>query len=339
MAKIPQPTQHLSAMIDKYHQDNQEAPRPHLGCSTLGHHCERWLWLSFRWSVIEPFAGRILRLFRRGHMEEDTIIKDLRNVGVDIRDMDKGEQFRVDFGSHVSGSVDGVIFSGVPSAEGVKHIAEFKTHSKKSFDDLKKGVKASKPMHYAQMQVYMLGMNINRALYVAVCKDDDRLHTERVRLDKPFAEALVAKGKRIALSDRMPEPCSGAAPDWYLCKWCPAFSMCHKGEPTKQGNCRTCAHSTAMEDSTWRCERHNADNIPLDYQRQGCDSHVPHPDLVPYKRKEADSEWETVYIINGKDVLCSESGYTGKEIIANPEMCASGDMDELRKAFSGRLIE
>lgn len=336
--KLPEPLQHISDMIDSYHSEQQEPPRPHLGCSMLGHHCERWLWLSFRWACVEQFDGRVLRLFRRGHIEEDTIIKDLRNVGIDIRAMDKGRQFRVDFGAHVSGSVDGVIHSGIPEATKTKHIAEFKTHSKKSFDDLKKGVKASKPQHYAQMQVYMLGMELDRALYLAVCKDDDRIYTERVKLDKPFAEKLVAKGRRIALSDRMPEPCAGAAPDWYQCKWCPAYDMCHKSKATKQGNCRTCAHATACEDSSWRCERHNADNIPLDYQRQGCDSHVVHPDLVPYERKEAVSEWEAIYIIDGKEVLCGESGFSGKEVIANPQACAVNLAPELREAFGGRFI-
>ena len=335
MSEIPKPIQHIASMIDAAHQDRQERPRPHLGCSTLGHHCDRWLWLSFRWAVVEKFDGRILRLFRRGHLEEPQIISDLRAIGIDV----DGSQDHVDFGSHVSGSVDGVIHHGVPTAENTKHVAEFKTHSKKSFDDLKKGVQASKPMHYVQMQVYMLGLKLKRALYVAVCKDDDRLHTERIHFDIDVAKKAVARGKRIALSDRMPEPCTGASKAWYLCKFCAAYSFCHESEPTQQGNCRTCAHATAKADSTWRCERHNSENIPLDYQRTGCDSHTIHPDLVPYQRKEADSQWEAIYVINGKDVLNGEAGYSGQEIIANPDMCASGDMDELRSKFNGRIVE
>ena len=335
MALINLPSQPIVNLIDAAHQERQEPPRPHLGCSTLGHHCDRWLWLSFRWAVVEKFDGRILRLFRRGHLEEPQIISDLRSIGIDI----DGSQDHVDFGSHVSGSVDGVIHHGVPTAENTPHVAEFKTHSKKSFTDLKKGVQESKPMHYVQMQVYMLGLKLKLALYVAVCKDDDRLHTERVRFDIDVAKKAVARGKRIALTDRMPEPCTGASKAWYLCKFCAAYSFCHESEPTQQGNCRTCAHATAKKDSTWRCERHNSENIPLDYQRTGCDSHTIHPDLVPYKRKEADSQWEAIYVINGKDVLNGEAGYSGQEIIANPDMCASGDMDELRKSFNGRIIE
>ena len=335
MALINLPSQPIANLIDAAHQERQEPPRPHLGCSTLGHHCDRWLWLSFRWAVVEKFDGRILRLFRRGHLEEPQIISDLRSIGIDV----DGSQDHVDFGSHVSGSVDGIIHHGVPAAENTKHVAEFKTHSKKSFNDLSKGVQLSKPMHYIQMQVYMLGLKLKRALYVAVCKDDDRLHTERIHFDIDVAKKAVARGKRIALSDRLPEPCTGASKAWYLCKFCAAYSFCHESEPTKQGNCRTCAHATAKADSTWRCERHNSDNIPLAYQRTGCDSHTIHPDLVPYQRKEADSQWEAIYVINGKDVLNGEAGSSGQEIIANPALCASGDADELRAAFNGRIVE
>ena len=139
-------------LIDKYHESRQEPPRFHLGGSLIGHKCERYLWLSFRWAVIEKFEGRLLRLFRRGQLEETQIIKDLRSIGVDIR----STQDKVDFGKHFSGSVDGIIYSGL-SESNKKHVAEFKTHSRKSFDDLEsKGLEKSKPMHYAQMQVYML---------------------------------------------------------------------------------------------------------------------------------------------------------------------------------------
>ena len=189
--KIPDPNNSIAALIDRAHEERNDRPRPHLGCSMLGHPCDRWLWLSFRWAVVERFPGRILRLFRRGHMEESTIVSDLRAIGIDIQSTGKS-QARVHFGAHVSGSIDGIIYSGVPEAPKKKHLAEFKTSSKKAFDDtVKKGVKASKPVHYAQMQVYMYGKDIDRALYLVVCKDDDRIYTERVRLDKKEAERLI----------------------------------------------------------------------------------------------------------------------------------------------------
>ena len=341
--KIPEPMHSLSAMIDRAHEERQEPPRPHLGASLLGHPCDRWLWLSFRWTVVEKFPGRVLRLFRRGQNEEAQIVSDLRSAGITIVSTG-GAQSRVDFGSHVSGSLDGVITHGVPEAPAKKHIAEFKTHSKKSFDDLiKVGVEASKPMHYVQMQVYMMGKKIDRALYVGVCKDDDRIHTERVRLDKKVAEKAVSRGVRIAMLDRMPEPCAGAAPDWYQCKWCPAHSFCHDTKLTKEVNCRTCAHSTATPDSKWTCARYDNIELAVENQRTGCNSHVLHPDLVPWDRVDSDNAHEAVYLIDGKPVRNGEAGdncFSSKEIVSNPNACANPDevINELRSEFDARIV-
>ena len=315
MSKLPDPVNTIATMIDQYHARKKSKPRPHMGVSLLGHPCDRWLWINFRWAVVEDFDGRILRLFRRGHSEEDTIIKDLRNIGIDIR----SSQRRVDFGNHVSGSLDGVIESGVPEAPKSRHVAEFKTHSKKSFDDMvKNGVEKSKSTHFIQMQVYMHGTSINRALYLAVCKDDDRIYTERVKYDKKVAEDAIIRGKRIAMSDRMPEPVS-ADPSWYQCKFCPAHSFCHKAEPTKRVNCRTCAHSTAMADSTWRCERHEADAIPEDFQHEGCVDHILHPDMVPWVMEGSEDGHSVKWKIGDKWIVNGEGGYKSSEIIANPE--------------------
>jgi hypothetical protein len=278
MAPIPQPRSMTTQAIDAHHEARREPPRPHMGCSELGAECDRWLWLKFRWAVLERIGGRTLRLFRRGHREEPTVLGDLRAIGCVI---DDGDQQRVDFGCHVSGSVDGVIRSGVPEASKTAHILEIKTHSAKSFNDLEKnGVQKSKPRHWVQMQCYMHGLGIDRALYFAVCKDDDRLYTERVRLDKEAAEKAIARGKRLAIVDEMPDPLS-RDPAWHQCKMCAGHGFCHGGERDVPKNCRTCAHSTAKDDGTWRCEHHDADGIPLNFQRIGCDAYEVHDHMRP----------------------------------------------------------
>ena len=335
---IPEPNNTISSLIDEAHAERKEKPRSHMGASMLGHKCDRYLWLNFRWAVQEKFQGRILRLFRRGHMEEVTIVQDLRAIGIDIGSTTE-HQARVNFGCHVSGSMDGVIFSGVPEAPNTKHILEAKTHALKSFDDLlKHGVEKSKPMHYIQMQVYMLGSGIGRALYYAICKNDDRIYTERVKFVPEIAEKYINRAHSIVKSDRMPEPLS-ADSSWFECKFCPAHDFCFKSKTTKHVNCRTCAHSTALDDSSWRCERHNADNIPVDFQHNGCDSHVLHPDLVPYQRKDSPDSSHAVYVINGVDVINGEDGYKSTEILANPEACISNDagLNEIRNVFNGKI--
>jgi hypothetical protein len=243
-------------------------------------------------------------------MEEATIAADLKAIGIEIHSTE-GEQARVDFGSHVSGSLDGIIESGVPGAPKARHIFEAKTHSKKSFDDLvKHGVEKSKPVHAAQMQVYMHGTNIDRALYFAVCKDDDRIYTERLRYSRTEAERLIARGHRIALADRMPEPLS-SNPSWYECKFCAGHDFCHGSKKTKEVNCRTCAHSTAEpstpdSDAHWTCARFWSGVIPIKTQYTGCDSHVLHPDLVPWQRMDGPDAWTAIYVIDGREVANGE---------------------------------
>lgn len=339
---IPQPENSIETLIDQFHEQQSEKPRPHMGASTIGHPCDRWLWLSFRWAVQPTFPGRTLRIFRRGKNEEAVILQDLRAIGLDVRRTSERQE-RVDFGSHVSGSIDAIIDGGVPESPRKTHIAEFKTHSLKSFKDLiDKGVQKSKPMHYDQMQAYMLGTGIDRAIYLAICKDDDRIYTERLKLDRDYAAIRVARAQSIALADRMPEPIS-ADPSWYVCKMCPAHSFCHETKLTQHINCRTCAHSSALPNSTWRCERHDADDIPVEFQHEGCDDHVLHPDLVPWQRKEGFNEWIAVYVIDGIDVSNGSPDatiFSSREILEHTALVKDPPalVSEVRKAFPGAQI-
>ena len=95
MAEIPESIHTVAAKIDEWHEEHQEGPRPHMGASLLGHPCDRWLWLTFRWAVVEKFNGRMLRLFRRGQREEELIVSDLRAAGMEVHSTG-AEQARVD---------------------------------------------------------------------------------------------------------------------------------------------------------------------------------------------------------------------------------------------------
>jgi hypothetical protein len=294
----------VAQLIDRTHEEKArgEKPRSYIGASVMGHKCDRWIWLSFRWAVFEQFEGRMLRLFRRGHNEEKTVIEDLEAIGLTVT----RQQEEIDFGCHVRGHIDGVV-SGLKESS-KPHILEIKTHNLKSFNELeKKGVKESKPVHYAQMQAYMRGLGIERTLYVAVCKDDDRIYVERVRYDKGFSESnarefkegSIERAQRIALEERAPVRIS-ENPTWYECKMCAGHDICHESKLTKNVNCRTCAHSTARADSTWYCERWESE-IPYDGQLAGCPSHVLHPDLVPWKMESIGEPWHVAYddTVNG----------------------------------------
>ena len=311
--------------------------RPHLGASQIGKPCERALWLSFRWTKRASFPARVLRVFARGHREEANLTALLESSGIKVSTFDPatGKQYRLG-GAHFSGSCDGMA-DGVPESPRVRHIVEYKTSNAKEFGKLRAdGVRKAKPEHYDQMQCYMRWAGLTRALYVSVCKDNDDLHIERIDYDEEHAAKLQTKAERIIYAARMPEPIS-ADPSWYQCKFCDAKDLCHSTKLTQEVNCRTCCHSTPTKAGDWHCARWDA-SVPTKHQRTGCDSHVLHPDLTPWRMKGGHGEWSAVYVVKGREVINGEDGYKSSELIANAEFCASGAADEWKAKFPGARV-
>jgi len=40
-----------------------------LGASVIGHECNKYIWLNWRYAIMPDFPPRVLRLFDRGHRE------------------------------------------------------------------------------------------------------------------------------------------------------------------------------------------------------------------------------------------------------------------------------
>ena len=281
MAELPPPpTPTLSAIYASYEARQGDGFRAHLGASLIGKPCSRALWYDFRWVTPARHPGRILRLFETGQLEEARLVRNLRATGATVMDVDPetGRQFRVSaHGGHFGGSLDAVAI-GLLEAPKTWHVVEFKTHSRKSFDQLvASGVAASKPQHVAQMQVYMHLTGITRALYVAVCKDTDALHIERIRADAQEGARLLEKAGRIIFAQHPPARIS-EDPAWFECRMCPHHGLCH-GEAAAAVTCRSCLHATPVEGS-WHCARRDRVLEDAD-QRRACASHLFIPDLVP----------------------------------------------------------
>jgi hypothetical protein len=287
--------------IDKYYESQPWKPRAHLGPSGAGNPCDRSLWLGFRWAIRDSFPGRILRLFSRGEREEAHAVANLAAIGIKVTETGNNQR-KLDFGGHVKGSVDGIILD----YQGKPHIFECKTHGKKSFDDmLKNGIPEA---HKIQMSCYMAGTGIDRALYYAVCKDDDRLFIERYKYEEHKAKDALTRLKRTALLDSIPAPIS-SDPTWYQCRFC--STPCH-GLQTREVNCRTCCHSTPRPDGYWHCEK-NKYTLSEALQRTGCRYHTPHPDLMKAKMvADKCTEWSAYYESIG---LIGEDGADSREVL------------------------
>lgn len=248
----------------------KEGRRTHLGLSTIGDPCSRKIFFQFRWTLKVKHAGRILRLFNRGHMEEGRFIAALLTAGMKVYQQDaQGNQFRISgFGGHVGSATDGVVV-GCPDLQdpNVAILTEMKTHGEKSFLKLKKeGLQESKFMHYVQQQVYMGKTDLRASLYLAVNKNTDEIYAELVPYDEVVASHFLDRADQIAGADEAPVGLSSKGASWFECKMCDFSGVCYRGEMPVV-SCRTCRYSIAKDDGDWHC-RHSVVNATLTTEQQ-----------------------------------------------------------------------
>ena len=157
-------------------------------------------------------------------------LKIYPSVGCALRDFDlrdkgqDGRQFGFSIaGGAIRGHIDGVIVAGPDVGISWPALFEHKSLNAKSWADLvKRGVELSKPIYYAQLQIYMAYMDLASALFTAVNKDTQALHHEIVGFDPRTAQALSDKAVdiiRAAQAGELP-PRIAQNPDFHLCRWC-----------------------------------------------------------------------------------------------------------------------
>ena len=262
----------ISHMSDAYNSST-ESHRSHMGASLLGGECSRAIWLGFRWATKSNFPGRILRLFNRGHLEEARFIALLLMIGVQVYQQDEnGKQYRISFADgHAGGSGDGIGI-GIPDlGPGTAAILEFKTHSQKSFNDLKKnGVREAKFEHFVQTNLYMRKMGIPVTLYMAVNKDNDDIYAELIYLDERLADSYILRAEELVPMEIAPKRIS-ESPGFFKCKWCNQYGVCHQGKPY-DFNCRTCTNSKIGSNGTWICTL-TGEILSKEMQLSGCQAY------------------------------------------------------------------
>lgn len=271
----------LAAINAALEHDQEDGMRAHLGASVIGRACDRQVWYSFRWATVVRFAGRQLRLFNRGHREEERFVAWLQAAGIIVQPLNPstGKQWRVTAcNGHFGGSFDGVAINvpgieqfGLSCAEEI--LTEFKTHGDKSFKKLLiEGMRKSKPEHFAQMQSYMKLKDLKLGLYLAINKNDDEIHAEFVPFDGLTGDLMIAKAAHLIHHPTPPRRIS-EDPSWFACRFCDHKGACHLRQPMAV-NCRTCIFSKPVDDGQWHCNKWNS-MIPLENQRKGCEHHAP----------------------------------------------------------------
>lgn len=251
--------------------------RNHLGASLIGRQCARELWYSFHWTTLKRFEGRMLRLFNRGHLEEPRFIALLKMIGCEVWQIThEGKQFRIlGHKGHYGGSLDGVA-NNIPDLPGIPVLTEFKTHGEKSFIKLtQEGVLKTKWEHFVQMQQYMGYYSLDWGLYCAVNKNTDAIHMELVQFD-PTQFQKYRDRSAMVIDASSPPPRINESPGWFECKFCDQKAVCH-GKAAPARNCRTCLHSTPVDNGQWVCNLMEPVVISPEKQRVGCDDYVVNP--------------------------------------------------------------
>lgn len=217
-------------------QNATSTPRDYLGGSRLGLECHRALayeWFALKERKVSHFPGRVLRIFRLGHILEEELVALLRAAGFDLRnEKPDGSQYGWStYNGLIRGHIDGVILSAPPSL-GIKLPAlyEAKSMNNKKFNECKKrGVAKSHPIYYAQMQTYCAYMNLDHWFFSAYNKDTSELHHEHGDFDQATAQWASDRGYAV-VSAQVPEelPRITKDPNDYRCGFCDFKERCWK---------------------------------------------------------------------------------------------------------------
>jgi hypothetical protein len=260
---------------------------PNLRMSSIGNPCDRALWYALRWAhppaIPEP---RISRIFDNGHDREERLVSYLRTAGFTVTN---AQAELAASGGVLIGHIDGVI-EGIPEEPKTPHLLEIKTMNAARFKAFRsKGLVASNPKYWTQANAYAVSLGLDRILFVVECQDTKAIHTERLQADPVAAAQVFARAERIARAVEPPERMTNDANFWE-CRTCPAYQVCHKGAPARR-NCRTCA---AFGLAGRTCLQDEPTKVPPDVERIGCGYHLYIPGLVDGEQIDADEKAMTV---------------------------------------------
>ena len=232
----PSLNERLNALIDHalVVQNAAQPKRNYLGGSRIGEACSRRLVYEYTHTPQDPdkvFSGQTLRIFAAGHQFEELSIRWIRAAGFELLTQRRdGGQFGFETaGGRIRGHIDGVIVGGPDIGITWPALFEHKALKHKSWSDVvKRGVEVSKPVYYAQLQLYMAYMELDVALFTCLNKDTQELHHEKVGFLPHVAQALSDKAAEIirtAEANDLP-PRIAANPDFHVCRFCPFHSTC-----------------------------------------------------------------------------------------------------------------
>ena len=232
----------ISALIDSGLQQARagQTKRLYLGASRLGVACERQLQFEYAQAPVDygrDFQGRILRIFERGHLNEESMVTWLRGAGFDLRTHKaNGEQYGFSVAEgRLQGHIDGVFVDG-PDGFAYPALWESKCLGAKSWRDVeKKGLAISKPVYAAQVAVYQAYLDLHEhpAIFTAVNADTMEIYAELIPFDAAVAQRMSDRAVRVITATEAQEqlPRAYLDPTHFECKFCSYAERCWRATP------------------------------------------------------------------------------------------------------------
>lgn len=216
--------------------DRNEAPaRNYLGASIIGHVCDRHVQYQYLatqgLALRKGFPPRTLRIFDRGNIYEEVARQWLKNAGFLFGTTRKGKGFS-DYEGKFKGHVDGILTGWKQQDTACPIVLPVlwenkclgaKNWKKVSTDKLK----IYSSTYYAQVQIYMHYLELERCLFTAVNADTMELYHEIVPFNQMEAALYRTRADTVIYSHNM-LPRVSEDPAYYICKWCDFSGECRQ---------------------------------------------------------------------------------------------------------------
>lgn len=183
-----------------------------------------------RWAEKELINPKVQLIFDEGNNQEKSVLKLLSEVDVDIIEQQTAFEWPE---YQITGHIDGTyIYEGVPIPIEIKSMHPNIFIQMNSFQDFDK--KPWTKSYKAQINLYMLFKNVNRALYILKNKSTGEIKTLVIELDYELSEWCLKAAEKINEHIKN-KTVPGRITDREKCKSCPFKLICcpdiNFGEP------------------------------------------------------------------------------------------------------------
>lgn len=317
----------LTSIMTFYRDKEPSRFSRYIGMGQIGKPCDRELWLTFHWAAKETIEGRIKRLMERGLREEPVLIADLKAIGcvINTHDTEGKQVFMRGEGllGHLVGARDIKVESGLPEHPENPVVIDFKSANTKNFKKmLEHGVASEHPEYITQVNAYCGYSDVWIGAILVVCKDDDKMFIEFLVYDLFQFEQMRTKATQIIEAQSPPERKFYRDDYKTPCKFCKNQKVCY-GDAFAEVNCRTCIHSTPIEDGTWTCEY--GEKLTNEKQKIGCQRHLYIPELLPgFEAISGDDESITYIERSTKKTMINKTELTDREGFTSKDLFEGG---------------